>query len=90
VATEFDWDDGNTDHASLHGVTPEEMEEAYLDSRRVGLQSYEVRGEMRWVMLGRTQSRRLLFLVYTKRGHKIRLITARDAERSEKKHYKGK
>jgi uncharacterized DUF497 family protein len=90
VATEFDWDDGNIDHAAIHGVSPDEMEEAYLDSKRVGLQTFELRGEMRWMMLGRTQSQRLLFLVYTKRGHKIRIITARNADRSEKKHYKGK
>ncbi|HVC81612.1 MAG TPA: BrnT family toxin [Chloroflexota bacterium] len=90
MTTEFDWDDGNDGHATAHGVSPEEMEEVYLDPRRVGLQTFEVNGEMRWTIVGRTQSRRFLFLVYTKRGHKIRLITARNADRSEKKHYKGK
>lgn len=85
---DFEWDDANVGHIARHGVTPAEAEEALLDPRRLGMQAYQVKGEPRWAALGGTEAGRVLFVVYTKRGPNIRVITARDAERDERRRYR--
>lgn len=45
-------------------------------------------GEARWGKIGATAAGRLLFLVYTRRGERIRVITARPATRSERGVYR--
>ena len=44
-------------------------------------------GEARWGRIGATAAGRLLFVVYTKRGVRIRIIAARPATRSERSIY---
>jgi uncharacterized DUF497 family protein len=39
-------------------------------------------------VIGATETRRILFMVFTRRGGKIRLKTARDAEPSERRRYR--
>ena len=43
--------------------------------------------EDRYRVLGKTDEGRMLFLVFTLRGGKIRVITARDAHKKERKAY---
>jgi uncharacterized DUF497 family protein len=82
----FDWDAGNRNHIKQHGVTAEEAEEA-LSGNLLHV-SMEVRGiEIRLTGLGLTKKGRLLFVVYTAREKRIRVVTARDASRKEKKSY---
>ncbi len=85
---EFDWDDDNVEHIARHGVEPWEAEEAMLDPDRVGASARNVSGERRFAVVGSTESGRMLFVVFTRREERIRVITARDADDSEKRRYR--
>ena len=85
---EFDWDEANMGHVARHSVEWWEAEEALLDTGRVGSTAYNMRGEVRWVALGATEAGRILFVVFTRRGGRIRIVTARDAEIKEKRRYR--
>jgi len=86
----FDWDDWNRDHIARHRVNAEEAEEAYNDPRKRGLSAYNTPSERRWAMLGLTTAGRILYLVYTRRGFAVRIITAREADMAERARYRRK
>lgn len=86
----FDWDDDNAGHIARHGVEWWEAEEALADPRRFGLGRSVVSGEIRFSYAGRTDSGRLLVVVYTHRDGRIRVVTAREANRSESGSYRGR
>jgi uncharacterized protein len=72
----FDWDDANISHIAEHDVTREEAEEALTgDPLEMNFEVGED-GEQRWSYLGETARSRLLYLVITLRGEKIRVVTA--------------
>src|SRR5712691_1636425 len=77
----FVWDEENVRHIVDHGVTPEEVEEALTDPPVV------FRGrDDRYLAHGQTQGGRLLFAVYATRPRgTIRVITARDMKKSERR-----
>src|SRR5437879_8883948 len=85
----FDWDEGNAGkNWSRHGVADFESEEIFFNQplvvrRDVG----HSQGEDRWVALGRTARDRMLFVVFTVRQKSIRVISARDMTRRERKSY---
>jgi uncharacterized DUF497 family protein len=81
---ELEWDDANLEHIALHGIQPEEVEEAFADSRRKSADAYSVPGERRAAILGRTDDGRLLYVVFTRRSGHIRTVTARDATDRER------
>jgi uncharacterized DUF497 family protein len=85
---EFEWDDGNVEHIERHGVTPQEVEEALLDSRRHGTGAYSTAGERRSAVVGATEDGRILFIVYTWRHGRIRVVTARDADQAQRRRYR--
>jgi len=82
---EFDWDTGNKGKNKKHGVEDGESEEAFFDEKKVILKDvlHSAR-EPRFILLGRTKKNRLLFIVFTMRGKKLRMISARDVSRKEK------
>ena len=43
--------------------------------------------EERFIILGRSYTRKLLVVVYTERGDNIRMISARPSSRKERKYY---
>lgn len=72
----FDWDEANIKHIAEHGVIPEEAEQALLDDPlEMGFDTSEL-GEERWTYLGETNQARILEVVITMRGEKIRVVTA--------------
>ncbi|MGH2368263.1 MAG: BrnT family toxin [Chloroflexota bacterium] len=85
---EFEWDAGNEDHIALHDVTPDEAEEALADPHRVRQDAYSVPGEARRGACGATQSGRVLYVVFTLRWGRIRVVTARDASERECRGYR--
>jgi len=85
---QFDWDDGNLDHIARHQVSAEEAEEALSDRRKVGVPVSEPTGESRWGAIGSTEDGRILAVVFTKRGDKIRVVTARSANQAERGRYR--
>lgn len=84
----FEWDEDNIEHVARHRVEPWEAEDALLDPGRLGTPAYRVGRETRRAALGATESGRILFLVFTSRGRRVRVITARDAETKEKRRYR--
>ena len=88
---EYDWDDGNIDKIrDRHGVEPDEVEEAIGDSHGFGIPAYNVGGERRYGWIGATESGRVLEIVYTMRNRKVRPISARDADATEKRRYRSR
>ena len=82
----FDWDEGNSlKNPSKHGISNEDMEEAFFDHRKKTLNDVIHSGEEeRYIILGQTKKGKTLFIVYTKRGQKIRIISSRGANKKER------
>jgi uncharacterized protein len=82
----FQWDLGNS-HKNLikHNVQNWECEQVFFNKPVLVLEdrAHSVL-EKRWAAFGRTDSGRLLVVVYTQRGHLIRVISARDMNKKEK------
>jgi len=86
----FEWDAGNSEKIwRRHRVTPGECEELFFNQPFVigGDQEHSGREE-RFYALGQTDAGRLLFLVFTVRARLIRLISARDMSRKERRIYR--
>jgi uncharacterized DUF497 family protein len=84
----FDWDASNVDHVGRHGVAPEEVEDALLDLRRMGVATCGPGGERRWAYTGSTEVGRVLFVVTTRRRRRVRIVTAREATERERRWYR--
>ena len=82
----FDWDDANILHVADHDVTPEEAEEVLLgDSLDVGFDV--VNGEERSSHVGETGEGRVLWVVITFRGQRMRVVTAFEPDKQWKIFY---
>ncbi|OGF75946.1 hypothetical protein A3H65_04465 [Candidatus Giovannonibacteria bacterium RIFCSPLOWO2_02_FULL_45_14] len=86
---EFEWDKGNQGKNLLkHVVSDEECEEVFFDERKKILKDVLHSGkEERYLLLGQTKEKRILFIVFTIRKNKIRIISARDLNKKELKLY---
>lgn len=85
----FEWDAGN-DVKSLHShrVTIMEAEQVFFNLPfyvRNDLEHSVI--EERFFILGETNFKRRLFIVFTIRNHLIRIISARDMNKKEKELY---
>jgi uncharacterized DUF497 family protein len=85
--TYFDWDDGNRHKLDDHHVTVEEVQEAVLDPDRKPASAYNVGAERRRAIVGETLKGDILFVVYTERSGRIRVISARLAKPDERRKY---
>lgn len=80
----FDWDDANIGHIAEHDITPEEAEEVLLgDPLEMDCETGD-NGEDRWTYAGETNRSKILQVVITLRGEKIRVVTAFEATRRDK------
>lgn len=84
----FDWDEHNEEHVRNHNVEPGEAEQALADPDRMGAGAYRVAAERRWALLGATEAGRILFVVYTRRCRRLRVVTGREASDREKRRYR--
>jgi len=84
---EFGWDEDKARrNVEKHGVTFEEAAEAFFDPfYQTGDAS--VNDELRDFILGYSLAQRLLLVIYTERGERTRIISARPATRAERKLY---
>jgi len=84
-ATGFDWDEGNLEKSLVkHGVTFWESEEVFFNLPLVvHPDAGHSPAEPRFYALGRADSGRYLFLVFTLRNTLIRVISTRDMTRRE-------
>lgn len=89
---EFLWDKGNQDKNWIkHSVTNQEAEELFFDTQKIMFRDVlHSANEERFILLGKTKAGRLLFIVFTKRRHKIRIISARDVNKKEVNLYEKK
>jgi uncharacterized DUF497 family protein len=71
-------------------VESTEAEQALSDPDRIGVGAYKVKGEQRWAYLGATEAGRILFVVYTRRRRRVRVVTVRDATDRDKRRYRKK
>lgn len=87
--TGFQWDAGNAEKSQLkHGVTPAECEAVFFHEPLLAVADVKhSREEPRLYVLGRTDNERYLFIAFTIRDKMIRVITARDMSRRERKVY---
>jgi uncharacterized protein len=88
-AAEFEWDAGNADkNWTRHRVSQIECEQVFFNQPLV-VREDELHslGEHRQFALGSTDAGRLLFVVYTLRGERVRIISARDMTARERKDY---
>ncbi len=85
----FDWDEHNVNkNWRKHGVRFTECEDVFFDERLIVLPDIVHSGkEVRHLALGQTREGRLLFIAFTLRADKIRVISARDMTKKEKKNY---
>jgi uncharacterized DUF497 family protein len=85
----FEWDEGNlTKNWDRHQVSRAECEEVFLNMPL--LSADDVRhsiDEARYYVLGQTNGGRLLFIAFTVRGTRIRVISARPMSTKEQQIY---
>jgi uncharacterized protein len=87
----FDWDDGNRrKSADKHAVSQAEAESVFFDEPLiVAVDSKHSEMEHRFHALGKTAQNRLLHITFTLRQNRtlIRVISARDMHRKERRAY---
>ena len=71
----FDWDAANLSHIADHGVDSKETEQV-LRNRPLDVEVQTRSGEERLVQIGETDQGRVLIVVITFRGERVRVITA--------------
>ncbi len=87
--TGFQWDEGNTEkNWELHQVSNAECEQVFFNRPiRVAPDEKHSQREPRLAALGQTYAGRLLSVVFTIRGTLVRVISARDMSRDERRLY---
>jgi hypothetical protein len=87
VAVRFEWDPKKAKaNLAKHGVSFEEAETAFDDA--LGAYYPDRLHENRFVLIGYSQQRRLLYVVHAEvKEDAIRIISARKATKNEKAHY---
>jgi hypothetical protein len=85
----FEWDrrKGSLNWAK-HGIRFIDAEEVFFDLYAITMPD-ESRGEVRYTTIGRDMADRVLVVVYTWRQKRIRIISARTADRQERRQYEG-
>lgn len=85
----FEWDKANLDKSyQKHGITPKEAEEVFLDEESFVIPDVKhSQKEPRYIILGKTFEEKRLFIVFTIRDKKIRIISSRQIHKKEVKKY---
>ena len=85
----FEWSGGNdVKNQRKHNVTTHEAEAVFFNSPLViAVDDPHSMDEKRFFALGQTSEGRKLFVAFTVRGPRIRVISARDMSRQERKAY---
>jgi hypothetical protein len=89
ACTGFDWDDGNVDkNRGRNGVTAAEREQVFFQRPiLIAPDPAHSQDEVRFAALGTTVLDRRLTIVFTIRDTLIRVISARDVSRRERRVY---
>jgi uncharacterized DUF497 family protein len=85
---EYEWDRRQAAaNLAKHGVDFADAATVFEDERALTTEDVGAAGEQRLVTLGTDAEGRLLVVVYTWREERIRLISARPADRRERREY---
>ena len=87
---EFEWDKGNSTKSLVkHNVNSQEVEEVFLGRQAIplGKQVEPKVDEDRYGIIGPTWHERLLMIVFTIRGGKVRAISSRPADKEQRRTY---
>ena len=89
---EFEWDQGNIGKNLIkHNVTDKESEEPFINKPNFTSDDEKHSTlEKRSLILGITNAGRKLSIIYTIRNNKIRIISARDMDKKERREYEEK
>ena len=88
----FEWDhEKAASNLEKHGITFEEASTVFKDSLSLTINDllHSV-GEQRFVTIGESAEREVLVVVHTQQDTKIRIISAREATRKERRDYEGR
>lgn len=85
----FEWDENkNESNKRKHNVSFEEASTVFSDDDSLEQRAI-IRGEKRIIRVGKTATKLILMVVYTLRKAVVRIISARQAGRSERNAYLG-
>lgn len=86
---EFEWDPRKArENEASHGVTFEEAAEVFADDYSSTVPDPDhSQSEERFVIFGQSQRQRFLVVAFTERGGRIRIVTARQMTRRERRAY---
>ena len=89
MSIKFDWDPGKARrNLRKHGIGFNEASTVFADTLSITIPDPDhSENEERWVTMGLSNSQRLLVVVYTEEEETIRLISARTADRLERRKY---
>ena len=89
MSLEFEWDDDKArKNVKKHGVSFEEASTVFGDPLALTIPDpLHSEEEDRFITLGESDRRRLVVVISTERGKRIRIISARFATRRERKDY---
>ncbi len=82
----FDWDRNNLRKIRAHRLTRGEVEQA-LTNDPILIYDQRMDHEPRFIYYGETAASRLIAIVLTERGDRIRVITAYDLDAGQKRDY---
>jgi uncharacterized DUF497 family protein len=82
----FQWDKGNVvKNSEKHNVTTQEAEEIFANEPFITVENVKhSSAEQRFHGLGRTKTNRKLFVAFTIRDKKVRVISIRDMKKKER------
>ncbi len=86
---EFEWDEANKNKIWLkHKLSAEECEEAF-STEQIFRQADELHSdkENRYILIGNTKKSKKIFIIYTLRKNKVRVISARNMHKKEQNFY---
>jgi hypothetical protein len=90
MSIQFEWDPNKArDNIKKHGVSFDEAATVFADPlARIFDDDAHSFSELRELIIGHSINHRLLFVAFTERkGNRIRIITAREADRTERRRY---
>ena len=85
----FEWDPNKArENLETHGISFDEASTAFRDTLSLAIYDpLHSKEEDRFVLIGSSHRNRLLVIVHTDRGDRIRLISARKASQKEREQY---
>jgi uncharacterized DUF497 family protein len=82
----FDWDAENIRHLAQHQISPAEAKEV-IGNRPLDLESELRNGEVRVPHIGETDDGRILIVITTMQGKKVRVVTAWPANKNYRRYF---